>query len=87
MRGPIIGAVLGGVIAAVLGSLSFTFDGSGSSLPPLWGLYCDVEGSLRGRENCVVSYSGTFMAIIGFAAVGTIIGYVVNEFGSRRSDP
>ena len=67
----VIGAVIGAVLALLLGVPSFGLDRYTESEPTLLATYCDLERTARERE-CVPSGIGIVSMVLFGAAVGAL---------------
>ena len=78
-----IGAVIGALLAVLLGIPSFTIDRQAYVEPPLFRIYCDLNQTDRWDFKCVPG-AGTAVIILTGAALGAVGG---SAFRRRRSDP
>ena len=79
MKATIIGAIVGAVVAVLIGIPSFTISSDTESEPPLFNMYCSDSSYFTGKCNVG---PGTLLVIVVLAAVGAGIGYAISR---RRS--
>ena len=77
MKAPVIGALLGTVVAVLAGIPSFTISDDAESFPPLFNFYCgDASYFMSGK--CEVG-PGVLLVVVILAAVGAGIGYAISR--------
>ena len=79
----VIGALIGALLAVLLGIPSFTIDRQANVEPPLFRIYCDLNQTDRWDFKCVPG-AGTAVIILTGAALGAV---GAAAFRRRRSDP